>query len=62
MCETGVDVGGGAFRSHLAQVSVALLLQLLLLLLLLLLLPILQLLPLSAGVHCTLAQRIEARG
>ena len=62
MCETGVDVGGGAFRSHLAQVSVALLLLLQLLLLLLLLLPILQLLPLSAGVHCTLAQRIEARG
>ena len=61
MCETGVDVGGGAFRSHLAQVSVALLLYLQLLLLLQLL-PILQLLPLSAGVHCTLAQRIEARG
>ena len=60
MCETGVDVGGGAFRSHLAQVSVALVL--LLQLLLLPLLPILLLLPLSAGVHCTLAQRIEARG
>ena len=60
MCETGVDVGGGAFRSHLAQVSVAL--KLLLQLLLLLLLSILLLLPLSAGVHCTLAQRIEARG
>ena len=64
MCETGVDVGGGAFRSHLAQVSVALILLLLqlLLLLLLLLLSMLLLLPLSAGVHCTLDQRIEARG